>query len=150
MTDTIAAEPGLGASFHGTTISSTDRDFDTARAIYNGSIDRRPALIVRPHGAADVADAVRYANERGLSLSVRCGGHGIAGTSLVADGVLIDLSPLKGVHIDRARGTAIAQGGALWGEYDRDAELQAAGSPPRASAASASAAATAGCPRSTA
>ena len=129
MTDTIAAEPGLGASFHGTTISSTDRDFDTARAIYNGSIDRRPALIVRPHGAADVADAVRYANERGLSLSVRCGGHGIAGTSLVADGVLIDLSPLKGVHVDRARGTAIAQGGALWGEYDRDAELQGVATP---------------------
>src|SRR6476659_3491778 len=106
MTDTVAAESGLGAAFQGTTIGPQDRDYDAARAIYNGSIDRRPALIVRPHGAADVADAIRYANERGLSLSVRCGGHGIAGTSLVADGVLIDLSPLKGVHVERARGTA--------------------------------------------
>ena len=129
MTDTVAAEPGLGASFQGTTITPQHRDYDAARAIYNGSIDRRPALIVRPHGAADVADAVRYANEQGLRLSVRCGGHGIAGTSLAEDGMLLDLSPLKGVHVDRARGTAVAQGGALWGEYDRDAALHGVATP---------------------
>ena len=129
MTDTVAADPGLGASFQGTTIAPQHRDYDAARAIYNGSIDRRPALIVRPHGAADVADAVRYANEQGLRLSVRCGGHGIAGTSLAEDGMLLDLSPLKGVHVDRARGTAVAQGGALWGEYDRDAALHGVATP---------------------
>jgi FAD/FMN-containing dehydrogenase len=129
MTDTVAAEPGLGASFQGTTITPQHRDYDAARAIYNGSIDRRPAHIVRPHGAADVADAVRYANEQGLRLSVRCGGHGIAGTSLAEDGMLLDLSPLKGVHVDRARGTAVAQGGALWGEYDRDAALHGVATP---------------------
>jgi FAD/FMN-containing dehydrogenase len=60
---------------------------------------------------------------------VRCGGHGIAGTSLAEDGMLLDLSPLKGVHVDRARGTAVAQGGALWGEYDRDAALHGVATP---------------------
>src|SRR6478752_1772694 len=129
MTDTVAAESGLGASFQGTTIGPQDRDYDAARAIYNGSIDRRPALIVRPHGAADVADAIRFANQRGLQVSVRCGGHGIAGTSVAEGGLLLDLSPLKGVHVDRARGTAVAQGGALWGEYDRALALHGVATP---------------------
>jgi len=129
MTDTVAAESGLGAAFQGTTIGPQDRDYDAARAIYNGSIDRRPALIVRPHGAADVADAIRFANQRGLQVSVRCGGHGIAGTSVAEGGLLLDLSPLKGVHVDRARGTAVAQGGALWGEYDRDLALHGVATP---------------------
>ena len=58
-----------------------------------------------------------------MPLSVRCGGHGIAGTSVVEDGVLVDLSSMKGVHVDVERGTAIAQAGVLWGEYDRETEL---------------------------
>ena len=77
MTETVAGT-GLGASFQGTTIRPDDRDYDSARAIYNGSIDRRPALIVRPRSAADVVDAVTYARDAGLALSVRCGGHGVA------------------------------------------------------------------------
>ena len=64
-----------------------------------------------------------YAQEAGLPLSVRCGGHGVAGTSVVEDGVLVDLSSMKGVHVDVERGTAIAQAGVLWGEYDRETEL---------------------------
>ena len=113
----------LSSGFKGTTIAPDEAAYDTARKIYNGSIDRRPHLIVRPTGAADVMDAVEYARTGGLPLSVRCGGHGIAGTSLCDDGVLIDLSSLKGVHVDRDRGTAIAQGGVLWGEYDRETQL---------------------------
>ena len=66
---------------------------------------------------------MRFAQEAGLPLSVRCGGHGIAGTSVVEDGVLVDLSSMKGVHVDVERGTAIAQAGVLWGEYDRETEL---------------------------
>ncbi len=128
MTETIAGQE-LGATFQGTTIRPADRDYDTARAIYTGSIDRRPALIVRPRGAADVVDAVTYARESGLPLSVRCGGHGVAGTSLVDGGVLIDLSSMKGMRVDRERGTAVAQAGVLWGEYDRDAELQGVATP---------------------
>jgi FAD/FMN-containing dehydrogenase len=124
MTDTITtSEPELSAEFRGEQIRPGDRDFETARAIYNGSIDRRPTLILRPHGAADVIDAVTYAREAGLPLAVRCGGHGVAGTSIVDGGVLIDLSAMKGVQVDPARGTAIAQAGVLWGEYDRETQL---------------------------
>ncbi len=92
MADTISADPELSASYQGTTISPEDPGYDEARAIYNGSIDRRPALIARPRGAADVIDILDYARGRGLPISVRCGGHGVAGTSLVEGGVLIDLS----------------------------------------------------------
>ena len=123
MADTISAQPALSAPYRGTTIRPGDPGYDAVRAIYNGSIDRRPALIARPTGAADVIDVVRYAQEAGLPLSVRCGGHGIAGTSVVEDGVLVDLSSMKGVHVDVDRGTAIAQAGVLWGEYDRETEL---------------------------
>jgi FAD/FMN-containing dehydrogenase len=123
MADTISAQPALSAPYRGTTIRPDDTGYDAARAIYNGSIDRRPALIARPTGAADVIDVVRYAQESGMPLSVRCGGHGIAGTSVVDGGLLVDLSSMKGVHVDVERGTAIAQAGVLWGEYDRETEL---------------------------
>jgi FAD/FMN-containing dehydrogenase len=123
MTTVISAGPELSASFLGETIRPEDPQYDTARAVYNGSIDRRPALVVRPHGAADVIDAVTYAREAGLPLSVRCGGHGVAGTSVAEGGVLIDLAALKGVHVDTGRMTAIALGGTLWGEYDRETQL---------------------------
>lgn len=124
MTEVLTSPgPELSASFKGETIRPEDRDFDTVRAVYNGSIDRRPTLILRPHGAADVIDAVDYARESGLPLSVRCGGHGIAGTSICDGGVLIDLAAMKGVHVDAGRRTAVAQGGTLWGEYDRETQL---------------------------
>jgi FAD/FMN-containing dehydrogenase len=123
MADTISAQSGLNASYQGGTITPDDAGYDVARGIYNGSIDRRPALIARPHGAADVIDIIRYAQEAKLPLSVRCGGHGIAGTALVDGGILIDLAAMKGVQVDTDRGTAIAQAGVLWGEYDRETEL---------------------------
>jgi FAD/FMN-containing dehydrogenase len=94
-----------------------------ARAVFNGMIDRRPVLIVRPTGAADIRDAVAFARERRLPLAVRCGGHSVAGVSAVEGGVLIDLSSLKGVHVDPERGTARANAGVLWGEYDRETEM---------------------------
>lgn len=124
MSDTMTTPgPQLNPDFKGNTIRPWDHDFDAARAMYSRSIDRRPALIVRPTGAADVIDAVTYAREANLPLAVRCGGHSVAGTSIVEGGVLIDLSSLKGVHVDPERGTAIAQGGTLWGEYDRETQL---------------------------
>lgn len=129
MTDIAASSLALSSEFKGTVITPHDPGYDAARAIYNGSIDRRPAIVVRPTGAADVMDAVNYAREAGLPLSVRCGGHGIAGTSVCDDGVLIDLSSLKGVHVDKARGVAVAQGGVLWGEYDRETLLQDCATP---------------------
>jgi FAD/FMN-containing dehydrogenase len=130
MTETTAhAVLELSSEFKGETIRPQDPGFDVARAVYNASIDRRPALIVRPTGAADVRDAVNYARTAGLPLTVRCGGHSIAGTSANEGGVLIDLSSLKGVQVDPDRGTAIAQGGVLWGEYDRDTQLYGRATP---------------------
>jgi FAD/FMN-containing dehydrogenase len=120
---TIAAEIGLPDGFKGQAIRPGDAGYDQARAVYNRMIDRRPSLIVRPTGAADIRDAITFARQQNLPLAVRCGGHSVAGVSSVEAGVLIDLSSLKGVHIDTERGTAIANAGVLWGEYDREAEM---------------------------
>jgi FAD/FMN-containing dehydrogenase len=118
-----AAEIGLPDGFKGQAIRPGDPEYDGARAVYNGMIDRRPVLIVRPTGAADIRDAVAFARQRQLPLAVRCGGHSVAGVSAVEGGVLIDLSSLKGVHVDPERGTARAGAGVLWGEYDRETEI---------------------------
>jgi len=128
MTATIEA-PHLNDAFHGQLIGPEDPGYDQARAIYNGGIDRRPAVIIRPTGPCDVMDAIAYARDGGLPLSVRCGGHGVAGTSIADGGVMIDLSSLKGIHVDPQRGTAIAEGGLLWGEYDRETALFGLGTP---------------------
>jgi len=129
MSDTVISAAGLSPDFKGETIVPGDPRYDVARAVYNGSIDRRPALIVRPTGAADVIDAVNYAREQSLPLAVRCGGHSVAGTSICDDGVLIDLSSLKGVVVDPDRMTAHTQAGVLWGEYDRETQLYGLATP---------------------
>jgi FAD/FMN-containing dehydrogenase len=121
--DTTAADIGLPDGFQGEAIRPGDPRYDAARAVYNGMIDRRPVLIVQPTGAADVRDAIAFAREQKLPLAVRCGGHSVAGVSAVEGGVLIDLSSLKGVHVDPERGTARANAGVLWGEYDRECEM---------------------------
>jgi FAD/FMN-containing dehydrogenase len=113
----IEAVPELGEGFKGEVISPGDLDYDDARAVWNGSIDKRPALIVRPRGAADVIDAVNYARARDLPLAVRCGGHSVAGNGTVDGGVLVDLANLKGVHVDpeaRPPGSTAACSWASW------------------------------------
>ena len=122
-TNPATVELGLPEGFKGQAIRPADPGYDDARAVYNAMIDRHPILIVRPTGAADIRDAVAFARQRHLPLAVRCGGHSIAGTSAVEGGVLIDLSTLKGVHVDPEQGTARANAGVLWGEYDRDTEM---------------------------
>src|SRR4051812_14233177 len=122
-TGTVAAQIGLPDGFKGQAIRPGDAEHDAARAVYNRMIDRRPAVILRARGAADVLDAVASARQQGPPMAGRCGGHTVAGVSAVDAGVLIDLSSLKGVHIDPERGTAIANAGVLWGEYDREAEM---------------------------
>ncbi|MGH8867653.1 MAG: FAD-binding oxidoreductase [Actinomycetes bacterium] len=121
--DSRLAEIGLPDGYKGEAIRPGDAGYDDARAVYNGMIDRRPVLIIRPTGAADVRDAVAFARQQKLPLAVRCGGHSVAGVSAVEGGVLIDLSSLKGVHVDPERGTARANAGVLWGEYDRETEM---------------------------
>jgi len=120
---TIEAVPQLGEGFKGEVIAPGDLGYDDARAVWNGSIDKRPALIVRPKGAADVIDAVNYARAEGLPLAVRCGGHSVAGNGTVDGGVLVDLSSLKGVHVDPVARTARVNGGVLVGELDRETQL---------------------------
>ena len=109
----------LGERLIGDVIAPHHLEYDEARRVWNGMIDKRPAVIARCSGAADVAEAIRFAREYDLPLSVRGGGHNVAGTALVDDGVVIDLSAMRGVHADPAGRTVHAQGGATWADVDR-------------------------------
>jgi FAD/FMN-containing dehydrogenase len=109
----------LGERLIGDVIAPHHLEYDESRRVWNGMIDKRPAVIARCAGAADVAEAIRFAREYDLPLSVRGGGHNVAGTALVDDGVVIDLSAMRGVHADPAGRTVHAQGGATWADVDR-------------------------------
>ena len=113
----------LRDSIRGPVIDPDDEGYDTARAIWNGAIDRRPAFIARCTGVADVVAAVRFARERDLLVAVRSGGHGVAGHGLCDGGLVIDLSPMKGIRVDPALRTGRAEAGVLWGELDRETQL---------------------------
>ena len=115
----------LRDSIHGPVIAPDDEGYDAARAIWNGAIDRRPACIARCTGVADVVGAVRFARERELLVAVRSGGHGVGGHALCDDGLVIDLSPMKGIRVDPAARIARAEAGVLWGELDRETQLHA-------------------------
>ncbi|MGW6707012.1 FAD-binding oxidoreductase [Streptomyces sp. NPDC054956] len=105
--------------FAGRLITPHDTEYDEARALWNGAIDRRPAAIARCGAAADVQAVVRYARGRGLSLSVRGGGHGVGGNAVCDGGLVADLSGMRTVEADPRTRTATAAGGVLWGELDR-------------------------------
>jgi FAD/FMN-containing dehydrogenase len=100
-----------------------DSAYDDARSIWNGLIDRRPALIVQCSGAADVVDAVNFARDHGLVLSIKAGGHNVAGNAVNDGGLVIDLSQMRGVHVDPEARTVRVQGGATWGDCDRESQL---------------------------
>jgi FAD/FMN-containing dehydrogenase len=108
--------------FRGALIAAEHPDYDDARAIWNGSIDRRPRLIARCSGTADVAAAVRFARDRSLEIAVRGGGHNVAGTALSDDGIVIDLSAMRAVAVSPDRRTVQVQGGALWGDVDHETQ----------------------------
>lgn len=105
-------------AFDGEVLTPADPDWDSARRIWNGAIDRSPALIARCTGPDDVAAAVTFARSRDLPLTVRGGGHGVSGASLCDDGIVIDLSPMKEISVDPATRTARAGAGLTWGEFD--------------------------------
>jgi FAD/FMN-containing dehydrogenase len=113
----------LSARFSGTLLRAGDAGYDDARRLHNGMIDRRPALIARCRGAADVADAVNFARTHGLEIAVRGGGHNVAGKAVCDGGVMIDLSLMKGIHVDPARRTVRAQGGVTWREFNRETQV---------------------------
>ena len=85
-------------------------------------IDKRPALIARCLGSADIVDAVNFARTRGLDLAVRGGGHNVAGRAVCDDGLMLNLSLMKGIHVDPVRRTARAQGGVTWREFNRETQ----------------------------
>jgi FAD/FMN-containing dehydrogenase len=111
------------AGARGDALRPGDAGYDDARAIWNALIDRRPALIVRCTGAADVVDAVNFAREHNLLLSIKAGGHNVAGNAVNDGGLVIDLSQMNGVHVDPTTRTVRAQGGATWGDCDRETQL---------------------------
>jgi FAD/FMN-containing dehydrogenase len=115
---TLGKIPG----FRGRLISAEDADYDTARALWNGAIDRRPRLIARCAGAADVVAAVRFARDHDLEIAIRGGGHNVAGTAVCDDGVVIDLSAMRAVRVDPGGRRAWVQGGALWGDVDHETQ----------------------------
>jgi FAD/FMN-containing dehydrogenase len=102
----------------GSVLSPLDTGYDEARAVYNGLIDRRPALIVRALTADDVVEALKLARRAGLEVSVRGGGHNVAGRSVTDGGVMIDLAEMRDVAVDPNQRTATAQGGARWSELN--------------------------------
>lgn len=117
-----AAITQLAAGLRGALVRPDDAGYAEARRIWNGMIDRRPALIVRCRGAADVIQAVRFAREHRLLVSVRGGGHNVAGHAVADGGLMIDLSPMKGVHVDPRARTARVEGGATWGDLDHETQ----------------------------
>jgi FAD/FMN-containing dehydrogenase len=113
----------LSARFSGVLLQPNESGYDDARKIHNGIIDRKPALIARCLGTADIVDAVNFARTHGLELAVRGGGHNVAGRAVCDGGLMIDLSLMKSVDVDVARRTARAQGGVTWGEFNRETQL---------------------------
>ena len=108
--------------FRGDVITPADHEYDDARAVWNGVVDRRPRVIARCRGAADVAAAVRFARNRDLEIAVRGGGHNVAGTAVCDGGIVIDLSAMRAVSVDPVGRTALVQGGALWGDVDHETQ----------------------------
>ena len=126
LTETTVDEEALQGfvqGARGNVLRPGDPGYDDARAIWNGLIDRKPALIVQPTGAADVVDAVNFAREQDLLLSIKGGAHNVAGNAVNDGGLVIDLSKMRGVHVDPSTQTVRAQGGATWGDCDRETQL---------------------------
>jgi FAD/FMN-containing dehydrogenase len=111
--------------FRGRLIDAVDADYDAARAVWNGAIDRRPRLIARCIGPADVVAAVRFARDHDLEIAIRGGGHNVAGTAVCDKGIVIDLSAMRGVRVDPVSRRAWVQGGALWGDVDHETQAHA-------------------------
>jgi FAD/FMN-containing dehydrogenase len=110
------------ADLRGTLLTADNGDYDAARRLWNAMIDKRPALIVRCAGAADESQAVRFAAAHDLLVSVRGGGHNVAGTAVCDGGLMIDVSPMKGIRVDPFARTALAQPGLLWQEFDHETQ----------------------------
>ncbi|MCA1617565.1 MAG: FAD-dependent oxidoreductase, partial [Acidobacteria bacterium] len=110
------------ASLRGEVLRPTDEGYDETRKIHNGMIDRRPTLIARCAGVADVIASVQFARDQQLLVSVRCGGHSVPGFSVSDGGLMIDLSRMRDVRVNAARQTVHAEGGVTWGDFDHETQ----------------------------
>jgi FAD binding domain-containing protein/berberine-like enzyme len=113
----------LRPNIHGDVLGAGDINYDDARKVWNGMIDKRPAVIVRCLGVGDVIEAVNFARDRQLPLAVRGGSHSAAGLALCDDGVVIDLTRMRGARVDSAAQTVQAQAGMLWSDLDRESQV---------------------------
>ena len=121
MGSLITVPDQVRASFTGELVSPADPGYEEIRRVQNGLIDRRPGLIARCRIVPDVADAVTMGREQAAEISVRGGGHSVAGLAVTDGGLMIDLAPMKGIRVDRRRRTVWAQGGVTWNEFNRAA-----------------------------
>jgi FAD/FMN-containing dehydrogenase len=113
----------LSPGFAGRLLQPADAEYDEARRIHNGLVDKHPAIIARCCGVADVCDAVKMARALKLEVSVRGGGHNVAGHAVVEGGLMIDLASMKGIYVDRRARLARAQGGVHWSEFNRETQI---------------------------
>ena len=118
-----AALKQLRDSFHGEIVLAGDPAYESVRTIWNAMIERRPKIIARCSGVADVIAAVKFARNQTLDISVRAGGHNVAGFALCEGGLMIDLSMMRAVHVDPSLGRVTVEGGATWGDVDRETTL---------------------------
>jgi FAD/FMN-containing dehydrogenase len=122
MSLTEADIAGLRGGLRGNVVIAGDAQYQAARQVWNGNVDRRPALIVRCSGAADVKQAVEFARSHQLLVSIRGGGHSAPGYGTNDSGLVIDLSGMKGIRVDPSARTVAAQGGVLWRELDHETQ----------------------------
>jgi FAD/FMN-containing dehydrogenase len=123
MPDISTGTADLAKSFSGRLLLPADPDWNTARQVHNGLVDKRPALIAQCLGSADIALAVRFARDHDLEIAIRGGGHNVGGRATVDGGLMIDLSLMKYVYVDPATRTARAGGGTLWGHFNRETQV---------------------------
>src|SRR5689334_21039662 len=112
----------LRSRLRGPVVANGDPDYEVVRKIWNGAIEKRPALFARCTGTADVIAALRFAHQRGLQVAVRSGGHNVAGTALSDGGLVIDLQLMKGLRVDAKRRTLFAQPGLRLGDVDHETQ----------------------------
>ena len=113
----------LRARMRGPIVLPGDANYASLRLVWNRRIDRRPLLIARCLGLTDVIEVIRFAQERGVAMTIRAGGHSLSGSCVMDDAVMLDLSLMKHVSVDPARRRAVAQPGATWGDFDRQTQV---------------------------
>ena len=115
---TTAPYDDLASLLRGRLVTPRDADYDAVRAVYNGMIDKRPAAVAQCRDAFDVSSAITFARQHGLEIAIRGGGHNAGGLGVWDDALVVDLSQMRGVRVDPARGTVRVEGGATWADVD--------------------------------